>query len=307
MSACRYWKAIYLSVLLVIVAGCRESARVPSVSPPTPESHPTLVQAETKEPQAKLDQTPSISSDQKPEATESEALAAFLMKFDLLSKQGFVPTLRRGSTGVGYTLETMLGVPENNSPGGDFMGMELKAFRDDDLHMDDAEKMNLFLKEPHWVDGLVGKQRVSKYGYVDENGRPALYSTVTIKESSHGFVFRVDFESQRLWLVKDGKDIAFWNFLTLERRLIEKHSEAVFVSARAHGAGKNERFHYYGVTWCAEPSVDSFVRLVEAGAVMLELRMHLKPNGSLRNHGSAFRIKQNRIPDLYRVSRQVRP
>ena len=201
----------------------------------------------------------------------------------------------------------MLDIQENNSPGGDFMGMELKAFRDDDIAMDDAEKMNLFLKEPHWIDGLKGKQRVPKYGYVDDNGRPALYSTVTINESSHGFAFRVDRGQQRLWLTFEGEDVAFWDFSTLEKRLLEKHSETVFVSAHSRGKGKEEQFHYYGVTWCADPSVDSFVQLIEAGDVMLELRMHLKPSGSLRNHGSAFRIKQNRIPDLYRISQQVRP
>jgi len=310
-----------LGLLIVLSAGCWESAPVPQAEAPKP----VTVDAQTlaaspaapgtsKARADEVDESDTPASDvllmldaSSPAPDSSPALIAFLKEFDVLSEQGFVPTLRSGSTGIGYTLETMLDIPENNSPGGDFMGMELKAFRDDDLHMDDAEKMNLFLKEPQWIDGLVGKQRVPKYGYVDENGRPALYSTVTIKESSHGFVFRVDRESQRLWLVNHDQDIAFWNFSTLERRLIEKHSQAVFVSAHAEGAGKEEQFHYYGVLWCAEPSVDSFVRLVQDGAVMLELRMHLKPNGSLRNHGSAFRIKQNRIPDLYRITRQVRP
>ena len=207
------------------MAGCGEPALI--------ESSPVASSPAEASSVATQAVAPPIENDQS--ERDSKALQVFLHKFDVLSKQGFVPTLRPGSTGVGYTLETMLDIPENNSPGGDFMGMELKAFRDDDLHMDDAEKMNLFLKEPKWVDGLVGKQRVPKYGYVDENGRPALYSTVTIKESSHGFVFRVDFESQRLWLVKDGKDIAFWNFSTLESRLIEKHSEGL---CRKVGYGK---------------------------------------------------------------------
>ncbi len=285
---------VVLGLLAAICAGCRESS--PSYDVEHSKSGKTIQQ-----PPAVVPPESGLDGD------GSLALKAFLEKFDVLSSRGFVPTLRAGSTGIGYTLETMLDIPENNSPGGDFMGMELKAFRDDDPYMDDSEKMNLFLKEPHWVDGLKGKQRVSKYGYVDGNGRPALYSTVTINKSSHGFEFRVDSATERLWLMYEGDDIAFWNFATLASRLIEKHSEAVFVAAHSRGTGKGEQFHYYGVTWCAEPSVDSFVRLVQTGDIMLELRMHLKPNGSLRNHGSAFRIKQNRIPDLYRIARQVRP
>lgn len=237
----------------------------------------------------------------------SLAIVEFLKKFDVLSARGFVPTLRSGSTGIGYTLETMLNIEENNSPGGDFMGMELKAFRDDDLHMDDSEKMNLFLKEPAWIDGLKHADRVKRYGYVDDNGRQAMYSTVQIKRNSHGFVFRIDREAQRVYMQFKDEDVAFWTFQILEKRLVEKHSEAVFVAAHARGKSRDEEFHYYAVTWCRTPSVAAFVDLIQSADVMLELRMHIKPTGSVRNHGSAFRIKQNKIPKLYAKVDQVRP
>lgn len=187
------------------------------------------------------------------------------------------------------------------------MGMEHKAFRDDDLAMNDSEKMNLFLKEPKWIDGLKSADRIRKYGYTDPKGRLALYSTVTIRQSSHGFAFRIAEDGQRLWMQFEGDDVAYWTRAILEKRLLEKHSETVFVSAHARGTGKKEQFHYYGVTWCRDPAVDAFFQLIEEGAVMLELRMHLKETGAVRNHGSAFRIKQNRIPDLYRLTEQVRP
>ena len=78
-----------------------------------------------------------------------------------------MPTLLSGSSGIGYTLEAMLEIEENNSPRGDFMGMELKAFRDDDVGLDDTEKMNLFLKVPRWTDSLKAAQRIKENGYVD--------------------------------------------------------------------------------------------------------------------------------------------
>jgi len=190
------------------------------------------------------------------------------------------------------------------------MGMELKAFRDDDVGLDDAEKMNLFLKEPQWTDGLKAAQRVNEYGYVDKNGRTALYSTVTCKTSSHHFQLIVDNsapEGAKVWLDFKGQHIGFWTAEVLEKRLLEKHSETAFVSAHTKGKGKQEQFHYFGVTWCAEPSIEKFLSLIEQGDVLLELRMHIKESGAARNHGSAFRIQQNRIRDLYRVVAQVRP
>ena len=157
----RYWKAIYLDRAdagLRWVLGSRLPLRQPHASPPATELHSPLVPGQgPAATQATKDPAQSSSPSQDLDATSSEALNAFLLKFDSLSEQGFVSTLRSGSTGIGYTLETMLDIEENNSPGGDFMGMELKAFRDDDLAMDDSEKMNLFLKEPHWIDGLKGQ------------------------------------------------------------------------------------------------------------------------------------------------------
>jgi hypothetical protein len=245
----------------------------------------------------------NIREDFKP----SPALAAFLPMFDELSAKGFVPSLRRGSTGIGYTLETMLDIPENNSPKGDFMGMELKAWRDDGMDSGYAEKMNLFLKEPKWVDGLKSADRVRKYGYIDPNGRQALYSTVTNETNSHGLVLTLEEEASKLWMSFKGERIAFWDYGILSKRLKEKHTETAFVSAHVRGEGKNEEFHYFGVTWCREPSVESFLALMQEGDVFLELRMHLKESGSTRNHGSCFRIHKNRLKDLFKYSHQVRP
>lgn len=297
-----------------------ESREVPAVLK-VDKSPVAATTAETRSTEANADLVDSVAdvpvktnedspaqTDDSPAPTEySPALTAFLSKFDELSAKGFVPTLRSGSTGIGYTLETMLNIEENNSPGGDFMGMELKAFRDDDLQMNDSEKMNLFLKEPAWIDGLKHSQRVKTYGYVDEDGRRALYSTVKARKNSHGFSFRVADDERRVYMQFKDDDIAFWTFAILEKRLKEKHSEAVFVAAHAKGKGRDEQFHYYAVTWCRKPDADSFVKLIQSGDVMLELRMHLKENGSVRNHGSAFRIKQNRIPSLYATTLQVRP
>ena len=241
-----------------------------------------------------------------PEIEFSPVLVSFLEKFDALDRQGYVPTLRSGSTGIGYTLETMLEIEENNSPAGDFYGMELKAFRDEAISMT-REKMNLFLKEPKWCDERSSKDRVRDYGYVDDNGRTALYSTVTINENAHGLGFELEPDNSKLWICFRGTRVGSWTREVLEKRLLEKHSETVFVSAHATGKGKQEQFHYYGVLWCQRPSVDRFMQLLKEGDVMLEMRMHLKESGSVRNHGSAFRIKQNRITDLFDVALQVRP
>lgn len=239
--------------------------------------------------------------------TNSLALTEFLKRFDPLEQRGFVRTLRPGSTGIGFTLETLLKIKENNSPRGDLLGMEIKAYRDDEKQFDDHGKMNLFLKEPTWTDDRKTADRIRDYGYVDPNGRQAWYQSVTNKANDRGLRLRIDRSSQRLNLMRQERVIGYWTFDVLQRRLQEKLSEAVFVAAETRGSGKDEEFHYQTVTYCARPSGEKLLKLVDSGDVIVELRMHVKPTGGARNHGTAFRIRKHRLVDLYDVHVRCRP
>ena len=236
----------------------------------------------------------------------SLALQSFLGPFDRISSLGFVPTQRSGSTGIGYTLESLLEIAENNNTTGDFLGMELKAHRGTDAASLGSKRMNLFLKEPTWTDGLSHRDRIPKYGYVDDNGRVALYSTVTSQENSHGLRLTIDEPSRNLELNYRGKSVAFWTFDILQSRLKEKLSETAFVGAETRGTGRDEEFHYDSVLFCQESSVDSLVALIKSRESMVEMRMHIREDGSARNHGTAFRVHQDQLPRLFTRTVQCR-
>lgn len=238
---------------------------------------------------------------------DSKALVEFLKRFDRLTERGFVKTLRPGSTGIGYTLETLLQIKENNSPRGDLLGMEIKAYRDGETRFDDQHKMNLFLKEPEWLDSKTSAERIRDYGYIDDNGRQAWYQSVTIKPNSTGLRLVVDREAGYVLFLRGSIAIGRWKFDVLQKRLTEKLSEAVFVAAQTRGTGADEEFHFRTVTYCAKPDVKALLKLIEAGDVILELRMHLKPTGGARNHGTAFRLKKHRLKDLFAQQVRCRP
>lgn len=230
---------------------------------------------------------------------KSPALHMFLPQFDQISARGFVPTQRSGSTGIGYTLETLLDIPENNSPLGDFLGMELKSHRSGDTTSSASKRMNLFLKEPVWTDGLAHRDRIPKYGYVDDNGRVALYSTLTSRENSHHLRLSVDTRGRRIELRFRNDSVGYWTFDMLQSRLSEKLTETAFVGATSRGAGRDEEFHYDSVLFCQQPAVESLVSLIACREVMVEMRMHVREDGSARNHGSAFRIRQDQLSRLF--------
>lgn len=229
------------------------------------------------------------------------------MRFDKVSARGFVKTLRLGDTGVGYTLETLLEIPENNSPRGDFQGMEIKAYRDSETEFDDQDKMNLFLKEPEWLDGLTTAERIQQYGYKDPNGRQAWYLSVTSRRNEANLQLVVTGQHDVLELHRNELPIARWSLEVLEQRLQEKHAHSVFVGAESRGKGADEEFWYKTVTWCQEPSAKRLLELTASGDIIVELRMHLRPDDSARNHGTAFRIRKHKLQTLFREQKTVRP
>lgn len=234
-------------------------------------------------------------------------LEEFLVQFDKVSARGFVKTLRPGDTGVGYTLETLLEIPENNSPRGDFQGMEIKAYRDSETEFDDQDKMNLFLKEPEWLDGLTTAERIRQYGYKDPNGRQAWYLSVTSRKNEANLQLVVKEQGEVLELHRNDVAIAQWSLEVLEQRLQEKHAHSVFIGAESRGKGADEEFWYKTVTWCQEPSAKRLFELAASGDIIVELRMHLRPDGSARNHGTAFRIRKHKLQTLFREQKNVRP
>ena len=240
-------------------------------------------------------------------ADSSVALQGFLKRFDPVAERGFIRTQRAGATGIGYTLESLLNIDENNSPQGDLLGMEIKAYRDSESRFDDHDKMNLFLKEPEWLDSRSVAERIQAFGYVDPEGRHAWYQSVTSVRNSSGLQLKVDRPNQCVLMLRNDEPIARWTFAVLAKRLHEKHTEAVFVAAETRGEGRDEEFHFRTVTYCASASVERLVELIEDRDVVLELRMHVKPTGGARNHGTAFRVRKHRLVDLYEVQQLCRP
>ena len=96
-----------------------------------------------------------------------------------MKEEGFVPSERRGPTGVGYTLERRLGLTENNLPIPDIGGrVEVKATRSTTNNL-----ITLFTFN-RGVWHVKQKDVIDQYGYIDDNGRPSLYTTVSATETN---------------------------------------------------------------------------------------------------------------------------
>lgn len=203
-----------------------------------------------------------------------------------ITKKGFIKSLRKGDTGIGFTLEMELGIKENNLQNEDFTYqgnlVELKAQR-----KDTTSNITLFTKEPV-KDGLKDRDMIKKYGYINSNNRKALKITLTTKHlTSKGLKLEIDREQGKIFVThkKDGR-LWFWTIDELKLKI--QHLLLVFAERKKEG--KDEYFHYNEAYYFTEFNEQKFFKLIEDGRIVVDLRMHIKPSGVVRNHGTAFRI-----------------
>jgi hypothetical protein len=104
----------------------------------------------------------------------------FSEKFRKIREMGFVPSKRKGPTGVGYTLETFLGIDENNDAFPDMEGAELKAHR---LNCSNPITLFTYDKKAWKMPPL---KAVKLYGSLDKNNRQGLYYRISLKPNNAG-------------------------------------------------------------------------------------------------------------------------
>jgi len=200
--------------------------------------------------------------------------------------KGWIISKRRGNTGIGYTLESLLDIEENNLKTPDFGNIELKSQR-----KNVSNRITMFtFNRAVWK--IKQKDMIETYGYIDATNRKALYCTVNITPNQQGLYIKVEDELLRLYHV-DGTLIAEWKIKDLVKTFQEKMPALIEVLAdtRINSEGKEE-FFFNEAYFLKNPDIDNFIALVKKGIIIIDVRMHLKKNGAVRNHGTAFRIDE---------------
>ena len=195
-------------------------------------------------------------------------------------------SLRRGNTGIGYTLETLLELDENNLRTPDLGDIELKSQRNGV-----SNRVTMFTFN-RGVWKIRQRDLIERYGYVDTNGRPSLYCTVDSKPNNQGLYLKVEEDIVRLYHV-DNTCIAEWLGEVVIDRFRSKMPALVVVYADTRiNSDNREEFWFNEAYLLTNPDRDHFLDLIKQDIVIVDVRMHLRANGSVRNHGTGFRIEE---------------
>ncbi len=216
---------------------------------------------------------------------------------------GYVRTHRSGPTGIGKTLEDLLGIKENNIPGPNAHMLELKSERKN------AKAMVTFLTKsplPYGVNSLL----LEKYGYIPAGSkRKKLHTTVNALSFNtlRGKIgFKIDVSKDRINIITNKKEIiCYWTKEILRTYFENKYHDLLYVIAEHRGRGESEEFWYNEAYLLSGFGFKNFKDLIKKGVILIDIRIGRNPNGSVHDHGTGFRTASRNFNLCFKKRKRV--
>ncbi|MEM1137843.1 MAG: MvaI/BcnI family restriction endonuclease, partial [Bacteroidota bacterium] len=143
---------------------------------------------------------------------------------------------------------------------------------------------------------------LNEFGYWREDDFK-LYCTISAKNTnSQGLSLKVNSDIDRLIEYSDRKsvgDFAVWELSQLHDRLLEKHRETFWVSAKTITEDGNEYFQYKEVEHTKKPIISQFDVLIAQGIITLDHLIKRNSNNKVVEKGPLFKIKPNSLDLLF--------
>ena len=253
---------------------------------------------------------------------------SLILSLKAIRDRGWIANARPGNAGgIGNTLEDLLGITENNLPIPNAAEWELKCQR-----LGTSSLTTLFHMEPSpralrfvpavllptygWPHGEAGR----KYPHNEQSFRQTLNSQ---SQTDRGFTIIVDRGSRKLLVSFDGTKIdprhadwresvrqqvglgelspqPYWGFSDLFHKAGTKLPNCFYVEAETRRVGGKECYHYRRIRILQKFDLGSFLNAIEQGTVLVDFDARTG-----HNHGTKFRLRRNRLPDLYAVVTEV--
>lgn len=247
----------------------------------------------------------------------------FKEKFEEIKQMGWIESRRKGNDGSpGNTLEYLLEIAENNHQLPDLGEWELKSHR-----RTSSSLLTLFHTEPEprtarFVPAILLPQygwkhqkAGSQYPITERSFRATLNNTYSDRglrvaidyDKKQVYIdFNADFISDRHaeWKTNIAKTVGldnftirpYWSFETIVRILNTKIANLLYFDVENKRENGVEYFKYQGFEAYMQPTLERFLKLIEAGYIYIDFDARTG-----HNHGTKIRIKPSKKHDLYDV------
>lgn len=235
----------------------------------------------------------------------------FIREYKKICEMGWIKTHRSGPTGIGKTLEDLLGIEENNIDGPDFGEYELKSCRSDSKSM-----LTLFTRAPQPAKANTYLRLT--YGYASgayDNDEKVLHATLSANRftsiSNTGHELKINCKDDGIYIESEsGIENIYWSRDALKSCFEKKYrGKFVYAKALSRTVNDSEEFKFYEAYEVSGFDYDSFINLLESGNIYVDLRIgqyHSGPNkGKTHDHGTGFRIKESDQPQLFKIKNKI--
>lgn len=211
----------------------------------------------------------------------------------------WTPSEKLADTGIGRSVETILGIPMNADKTPDYKGIELKSHRE-------ASKVRntLFTQSPEWEISKFksGRSIVKEYGYIPEGyDHKTLHVTLSANRPNQqrlgllvslhkGLLEADEFSTAQM---EDGtfqkvKDVAAWRLMKLHERLLIKHRETFWIDVETKKENGREYFRCTEILHTKNPIPAQFDVLLDQGLITVDFLLCRRSGGDTYS----FKIKR---------------
>lgn len=234
----------------------------------------------------------------------------FYNEFIKIRNLGWVKSLRSGTSGIGYTFETLLGKVEDNFSFPDFHGIEIKT-----KHHFSKGYMTLFNATPDGDFLFPLDYLRNKYGTFDNQISNVKIFQHSIQNKQSIYINNYNFS---LLVSKKNKKVILqildiynntidnsisWSFEYLKGRLLTKLSYLAVIYADNNIIDNEEYLYYKHYDLYKLKDFDIFLNMIENGKIRITFKLGVfksgKRNGQIHDHGTGFDIHINNIMELY--------
>lgn len=238
-------------------------------------------------------------------------MEALIKDFTRIKKMGWVESMRKGSTGIGYTFENLLNKEENSLEIPDYGSIEIKT-------KNKLSKMpvRLFCATPDGDKLFPTKIIREKFSYPSKKDKDIVVFNGIINAKSftkignrYLFKLKVDRISKTIRLIvidincKLICDDISWSFDMLRDKLSRKLTYLAIINAERKFEHNAVFFHYQSINFYQLKDFDTFISLIEDGIVKICFAIGTYKNGpnigKTHDHGIMFEINENDILKLY--------
>ena len=212
-----------------------------------------------------------------------------LREYEIPKGQGF-----EGTGAPGLYLEHLLKLKTSNLDIPDAGAWEVKFTSGSAL-------LTLFHKTAN-RDGPTIRDIIEKWGYIGRNGRPNFRYTVCGQTSDYevrdeeGFI--------RVRRGNDDSFVPFWSHDALITAFARKLGNLIHV--QGSWSKRPRLVTYDSAEFLSGARITQLINFIVNGTICIDFDAYLRENGSVRDHGTKFRIRPGDLQSLYTTREEVR-